>query len=369
MSSENRNRSCRHFDLLERQLIEMFKSHELNQRAPEINEFVRQVTNLPSRAGLAEKCMNFLYTFPPVNAFELASFLNLHNPLFLPDIPDDFVENISINAADFSEEILRMKITAAHKSDIKILIACAPKSASTFLWQVLLNGLNLPAGYLTVPHNAPHFLGSNLREEVFDELAILRAIICQNGFVCHHHMQMNLYGAELIQNYDIKPIVTYRNIFDSIISMDDMRIKERPLGAKAAYYFDDRLPSNYNDLDKDDRLMLIAQTTGAWLIQFYLSWKMCERVGYVKPLWISYDNDILGDKQQLAIRIASFLGNDQIDLDKLFAAFSHDPKKVARFNKGVAGRGKDVPDKVREFLWSLASPYENDVDLSELMGE
>lgn len=347
----------------------MFKSQELNQRTPEINEFVRQIANVSGRGNLIETCMNFVYKFSPESAMELAALINFHNPLFIPHIPDNIAQNLAVNASDYAEAILRMKITAAHKKNMRVLIACAPKSASTFLWNVLRRGLNLPTGVLTVPHNAPHLIGSNLREEVFDELAVLRAIIGQNGFVSHHHMPMSLYCAELIRNYDIKPIVTYRNIFDSIISMDDMRIKERPLGARATYYFDDKLPSNYTDLEKDHRLMLLAQTTGVWIMQFNISWKMCETVGAVKPFWVSYDKDILGDNKELALGIASFLGESNVDSDKLIAAFSHDPKKVARFNKGVAGRGKELPDKVRDFLHTFAKPYENDLDLSGLFGE
>lgn len=347
----------------------MNQNNEMIERQSEINEFLLETAVLPPNRGLAEKCEKFIFSFEPENALEVAALIGLHNPLFQPNIPSHIAQNLAIDRQQFAGTLMRMRLTAAHTQSTNILIACAPKSASTYLWQTLLKGLSLRNGVLTVPNDAPHFLGSNLREEVFDEIAILRALIGTNGFVAHHHMQMSPYGADLIRNYNIRPIVTFRNIFDSMISMDDMRIKERPNIENAQHFFNDRLPSNYNDLDKEHRLMLIAQSTGVWIIQFFLTWKMCERFGFVKPLWISYEKDILGEKKMLVSRIAAFLNDDKLDLHRLVKAFLDDPKKVARFNKGVAGRGADVPASVRDFLYSCAKPYENDVDLTELFGE
>ena len=56
--------------------------------------------------------------------------------------------------------------------------------------------------------------------------------------------------------------------------------------------------------------MLLAQRWTAWLVQFFVTWKKCERLGLIRPLWVSYEDDFLGDKHLLATRVAGFLGVD-----------------------------------------------------------
>ena len=149
----------------------------------------------------------------------------------------------------------------------------------------------------------------NLREQETDELALIRNGINGMGYVAQHHIRCTPYLCRQMQLYRIKPIVTYRNYFDTLVSLDDMFLEWRPAGPGSDLnFFDDGLPSNYVDMDREDRLHLLADRSTVFYIQFYLTWKKCEAMGLVEPLWVSYEKDFQGDKTILAERIAEFVG-------------------------------------------------------------
>jgi hypothetical protein len=114
--------------------------------------------------------------------------------------------------------------------------------------------------------------------------------------------------------------------------------------------------------------MILAQRWTPWLVQFYLSWKKCERAGFAEPLWISYEQDFLGDKHILASRIADFVGGGKVDPDRLFDELSDKSDgKARRINKGVAGRGREMPESVLRQIRSAAKYYREEEDISALL--
>jgi hypothetical protein len=91
-------------------------------------------------------------------------------------------------------------------------------------------------------------------------------------------------------------------------------------------------------------------------------------MGLTKPLWVSYEQDFLGDKQLLAKRIADFAGIG--DATAIAAALEdRNGGKSKRLNQGVAGRGHDLPDEVRDYILSVAGYYRDDEDLTALIGD
>jgi hypothetical protein len=340
----------------------------------EIGPFMRKVSLVSDAKQLSEMCHEFLFRFPPQRGLEVASALTFANPFFMADIPEENANQLAINLELFAEIIMRAKLTCARAHQPNLLVACMPKSASTFIQHALRVGLNLPsAGLYTATFNANSgsALGANLREQEPEELALLRNGLNQRGYVAQHHSRCSPYVARLLDTYNVRPIVTYRNILDIIVSLDDMVVEWRQTPATAtAYYFNDGLPGNFHTLDRADRLMILAQRFSAWLVQFYISWKKCEQVGLTKPLWISYEQDFLGDKATLARRIVEHLGLDSVMVMRLAAAFedksSGDEKRI---NKGVAGRGREMPAAVRDVVMRTASAYGEDEDLTPIIGE
>lgn len=339
----------------------------------EIMPFLNKIARMSDRTIVSKLANEFLYRFPPQRGVEIASLLTHANPFYLADIPEEFAREIAVNLDIFADAVMRAKLAATRARQLNVLVACAPKSASTFIQDALCKALALPSGGLftaTIDAGSGSMLGANLKEQEPDELALIRAGLNRRGYVAQHHMRCSPYAARQLSFYNIRPIVTYRNILDTVVSMDDMVMEWRAHGASAsANFFNDGLPGSYQSLPREDRLMILAQRWTAWLVQFYVTWRKCEKMGLIKPLFVSYEEDFLGDKQLLATRIASHLGADMAATARLTEAFGDRSNAGAkRLNKGVAGRGKDVPEKVRAQVLRIAHFYRDEEDISPLVG-
>jgi hypothetical protein len=340
----------------------------------EIAPFMRKISMIADERTVKEMCLEFLFRFPPERGLEVAAALSFANPFYMPDIPAENAKQLAVGLDHFAEVIMRAKLTASRAAQTNVLLACAPKSASTFLLDALSGALQLPkAGLFTATYDAGSgsALGANLREQEPDELALIRNGLNLRGYVAQHHARCSPYMARLLSFYRVQPIVTHRNILDTLVSMDDMLMAWRAHNAPGeSGYFSDGMPDNFVRLDRADRLMILAQRWTPWLVQFYVGWKKCEKYGLTRPLWISYENDFLGDKHLLAVRVAEFLDLDGSAVDRLAAAFEDKSNAAAkRLNKGVAGRGKDVPADVRDQVMRIAGYYRDEEDLTPLLGE
>jgi hypothetical protein len=339
----------------------------------EIMPFLQKITRIADAATISKLCHEFIFRFPPQRGLEIASLLTHANPFFLADMPGENVRQLTVNLDLFAEMIMRAKLTASRARQSNVLVACAPKSASTFIQGALIKALGLPSGGLftaTMDAASGSALGANLKEQEPDELALIRNGLNLRGYVAQHHARCSPYMARLLSFYNVRPIITHRNILDTVVSMDDMVMDmRRGVDLDNTCYFNDGMPANFQTLERADRLMILAQRWTAWLVQFYITWKKCERLGLIKPLWVSYEQDFLGDKHLLAARIATFLGTDMAATARLADAFEdRSDADAKRLNKGIAGRGKDMPEKVRDRVLRIASYYSEEEDISALIG-
>jgi hypothetical protein len=126
--------------------------------------------------------------------------------------------------------------------------------------------------------------------------------------------------------------------------MDAALIKgEAPASVAAA------LPSGYAKLECEPRLMLLAARFGGWIGDFERSWIRATQDGLVRPLFLSYEADFLGDRHLLARKLADFLG-PKANAMKLAAVL--DDRELA-----PAGTGAALPASVRDMLANVAESY------------
>jgi len=349
------------------------EAETVSEIGAQMRPMMRGLSQNANQSDMLAQGNSFVRQFPPQAALTIASALSFANPFFLPDVPPQAARDLSLTLDNFAELTMRAKLTAQRASQPNILVACAPKSASTFLQAALQQALGLHNACLftaTLDWASAAALGANLREQEPDELSLIRNGLNGRGYVAQHHARCSPYLARMLTLYNVRPIVTHRNLFDTIVSMDDMVMQWRASPASGQYgYFNDGLPGAYERLERADRLLILAQRWTPWLVQFYVTWKKCERLGLTKPLWISYEDDFLGDKQVLAARIADFIGHEFADPVGIAAALEDRSEgKARRLNKGVAGRGKDMPTEVRDYILSAAGFYREDEDLTPLIG-
>ncbi len=243
----------------------------------------------------------------------------------------------------------------------KVAICCMPKSSSTFIQTSLrrLEQARFDMVHLHTPYMNPDFVSGLSREHEIDELALLILEQRRVNWVSHMHTKWTPYTEKVFRAYGIRPIITYRNIFDCLVSMDDMLMKREVDGFPMV-----RLPRSYLTLPEADRLSFLTLYAGPWYIDYVVSWSRCR----LPTLRLDYDRDVIGFGTRTAVALRDHIGLD-IDIDTFAKAFELDEeaRKTDRFNKGVSGRGESIPQTARDGLRRLADVYRDEVDFSGLL--
>lgn len=258
----------------------------------------------------------------------------------------------------------------------RYVVFCMPKSGSSFLKAALAHALELPVVSLTSFGNTEisSLFGMNGREQEIDELALVKsALVAPKGFVAQHHTRCTPYLGLQMAIYGVKPIVSLRNIPDALVSFDDMMMAGRAAHDPDAWLVDSpfALPAGYAGLAPEDRYRILAASLGVWLIQFHLSWMRVRRQGFVAPLVIRYEEDVL-DPARLTLRLTDALGLNDAQTARL-RAFADRPDPVrSRLNVGAAGRGRELiaPD-IRDSLGAYARAFADEIppdDIAYLLG-
>lgn len=245
--------------------------------------------------------------------------------------------------ADFAPEIGEDEI-GRH-----IVIACMPKSGSTFLKHALCRITGWREASLT-------FAFLQNEEELY--LPYLRAVATQDT-VTQQHCRATIPNVQLMQAFAIRPIVLVRNLFDTIVSYADFFDG----GATINTFFGGR----WESFERAQRIDLMIDHVVPWYLAFYASWSDAMARGQLDCLLLRYE-EMIADKPKALARIADFHALD-IPEDACTAAVvaieGDADKDKTRYNKGVAGRGDELSDAQRERIGRLAAYY-HDVDFAPL---
>jgi hypothetical protein len=225
---------------------------------------------------------------------------------------------------------------------IIILLACFPKSGSTYLSQVIaaLDGF-VHTGF--VPD------GERREQEIDEE----RLKSMRQNCVAQHHVRASRWTISCINKYKMRPIVLVRNIYDCIVSLSDHMVRESVAFPFA--YFDE----TFATLDEQSRLDAIIDLCAPWYFNFYVSWI----TSYPRSIF-RYEDIILGDGSSIASLLRS-IGVDVSDAQVSEAA-ARIGGKEARLNVGVSGRGvKALTQSNIAQIERLASHYQH-VDFTSI---
>ena len=245
----------------------------------------------------------------------------------------------------------------------KIAICCMPKSGSTFVLTSLkrLKTLEFDTIYLQSPYMNPDFVQALSREHEIDELSLLMSEIRARNWLSHMHTKWTPYTEKVFAAFGVKPIITYRNIFDCLVSMDDMLMNGEVAGFPMV-----RLPKSYRRWGEGERLTFLCDYVGPWYIDFVVSWARAK----IPLLRLDYLEDIKGFDRPTAEKLLSLLPPASATADDLLRAFDLQDagmQKSARLNKGIAGRGERIPGSARERLKALTWAYRDEVDFSKVI--
>jgi hypothetical protein len=223
-----------------------------------------------------------------------------------------------------------------------LLLTAFPKSGSTYL-RTLISNLD-KMGYVTL------VTGHDRREQ---ELAVERLIFLhRKNYVAQHHTRYSLITEMLMQDFNIKPIVLVRNIFDVVESLHDHFHKEG-LPLPMAY-----LPDDFLTWDRDFSRNFITQMIIPWYFNFYVSW-----FHYDKKLLLTYEN-LTKNTDDVLKKIVQFSGiktsHHEIENSILKAT-----KQSTRKNIGKSGRGENLSEEIKEKIQNMTKFYPT-VDFSPI---
>jgi sulfotransferase family protein len=238
------------------------------------------------------------------------------------------------NLSDFTTDITPEQL-GGH-----IFIACVPKTASTFLKNLLVN----ITGYrdlFTV------YAAGQSEHEIY--LPTLRDS-AHLDTVTQQHCRASDANIHLMQGFGIRPVVLVRNIFDSVMSLLDFYNK----GAFRTSYF----RADWPRLDEETKLDLVIENVIPWYFQFVASWDLAEKQKRLEMYWLTYE-ELVADKASSVLKVLGFygLGASRRGMEKRIREIESDELKN-RFNKGVSGRGKSgLSERQKEQIRRLTRYY------------
>jgi hypothetical protein len=241
----------------------------------------------------------------------------------------------------------RGRLAAASAADAglglhRILVACMPKSGSTFLADVVAK---LPG--MRRAHLVPDY---GRREQELD----LEQLINHHGlsYVSQLHLRPSRLTGELLSAFGVKPVFLFRNIWDVMASLRD-HMHSHSLDWSMA-----RIDPAFRDWEEERQYEFLARSMMPWFIDFYVSWSLEET-----KLTVRYE-ELMAAPAAVVGRIAEWAGIEASggEIEQALAETGH----AATFNKGGSGRGRAVPAAARAQVEALARFYPH-VDFGPLM--
>ena len=221
-----------------------------------------------------------------------------------------------------------------------ILLACMPKSGSTFLSR----SISRMPGFR---HTMIAHYSDRAEQEINFSVALRKS---KYHYIAQQHVRYNARTAEAIETFQLTPVVLVRDIFDCVVSVRD-HWRQESYRTPTAFVSKDHLEMDDAELDR-----MIVQMVIPWYINFYVSWTRCD-----KALWLRYE-DVIVDPAAAIRRILDAAGRE-IDDESIQAALESSNPGKERKNVGKPGRGAMLPEAQKRVIREYRSFYP-DIDFS-----
>jgi hypothetical protein len=253
--------------------------------------------------------------------------------------PDERLERVRATVPDYAKYVLQ---TANPVDQPHVLVACMPKSGSTWLTSVLarLPGLSEVA---LVP-------GWGRREQELSELRLILGH--QRAYVSQMHLRWSEPTGRLLSYFGVRPVVLVRDLHDVIPSLRD-HFRYEGVDGSFAY-----VPADIGRWSDDRIEDFLVDLVVPWYLNFYVSWLDCP-----DPRLVRYE-DLMFDMFGVVRGICGYAGvaaSDAQIRDAMWAASQAPTRK----NVGGTGRGAALSARSRSHIARLASYYPG-VDFSPI---
>lgn len=219
-----------------------------------------------------------------------------------------------------------------------LLVACMPKSGSTFLTQVLSEVTGFDHRYA--------FYAGHQNEQDLHRASLLHAVL--RPAVIQQHLRATERNLQLLQGLRTRPVVLVRNVFDALVSMRDMIDKG---GVESVFFPTEPFgASPFSALDIQIRTRAIVIQKSLWYVEMFASWFRAARAHRIEALFLSYET-LMADKPGCVARVLEHSGIDY-DFDNVAAAVVsvEGDKARSRKNVGSSGRGRELPETLKQYI-------------------
>lgn len=217
----------------------------------------------------------------------------------------------------------------------RILIACMPKSGSTFV----SNAISRLPGFRKTSL-VTHY--GRTEQDIDPRLALRKS---RYNYVCQHHVRYNEKTRDVIDRFSIVPVVLVRDLHDCVVSLRDHLRRE---SVDNSMLFANQDHVNLPDAELET---FIVQLAIPWYINFYVSWHDCP-----SALWISYQ-EVTTDSKDALKRILHHAGRQNIRDEEIEMALKNRNSSADRMNVGRPGRGRMLSKENRALIRQYCSAY------------
>lgn len=221
----------------------------------------------------------------------------------------------------------------------KLLLACMPKSGSTWMTTLLEETLNL------APIRC--YLEPDRNEQEIDSLALFQSWGRRALFV-QQHIRYSRTLMRLCRGFSTKVVVLTRRLDDVVVSLCDHILSESPVFAMS--YMEAKW---FNRKSQKEQFDFLIDHTMPWYFNFFVGWQRAIRNDKEHIIQVCYE-DLIRDTASCIERVATFYGASVANL----LSQQLDKRNATRYNQGRAGRGKEVLTTAqRARLRRLANHY------------
>jgi hypothetical protein len=181
-----------------------------------------------------------------------------------------------------------------------IFIAAAMRSGSTHL-NNCLNRLGFKKACL---HRS---LEGCWNEDHMVDRDAASILLPMGGWVIQQHTRAIGRNVELLKHFETKPIITYRNVLDSIVSWDESQRLNIMQGRGNVYTFSPIHVGSWDGMDQQQREGWMLYNVVPWYYSFYVSWREAD----IDKLFIKYERHYKDQAAGLKL-ILDFIGAELV---------------------------------------------------------
>ena len=149
------------------------------------------------------------------------------------------------------------------------------------------------------------------------------------GQVFQQHTKGTPRNYMLLNQYNMKPVVLIRNIFDSLTSIHDWMWSGNGQVIPGI-----TIPHEWQEWEQEDRIRYLVVNAVPWIYSFYATWSDAGRENRIRAYPIKYE-EFYADQEEGFRKLFAFYGLPYNKWSLKLAV----RQKGWTFNKGVSGRG------------------------------